>query len=413
MIKSGLFGADFHLGAWQYNRAERGSDYERAFEALFDAAIEDPRINFITLLGDVGDIAHEKKPEIAFIRKQVKKARAAGKIVYHIKGNHDCGSPSLPAAIEVEGFVDAEDEFYRCLERGEAFRPYGPDGPAVCALHNVSSPSKLWEKLNAIRGREIGGNESTELWLHQAIVPGVPAFKAEMAEFDMADFANAGWHTILAGDIHNGGLWEVAAQNGKGILIYPGSPEMTDINETETLQRGFILHSPIDPEPIANSGSFTRIPYNNRPYKSFTFQGSQTPQETALVLKWVTDVTLKTGLMPVVRIVTPDTNWRTCKELLPVVLKLLVKAPPYQAPEMVPGGNALLLDDGTVGGGNATRYGLADGPGTLLQKLVRVLENSDAPDGVKKLGTVVLENPQNPEVWSKQAETLLPAQNAA
>lgn len=408
MPKAGLFGADFHLGAMQYGDERREADYRRAMIAFFDAGIANPNVAFLQLGGDTSDNPNEKKNVIQFVRAQIKRAAQSGKIVYGITGNHDIGEPSLAAALDVDGFVDAEKAFLAALARGEAFRPYGEDGPAVAALH-YTTPKKLWEKLQDIRNREKPENMSTELWLHQAIAPGA---QTGFADFDAVDFVNQGWGTVISGDIHNGGIYPVPARDTNGVLVYPGSPEMTDINEYEHTTRGFVLHSPTDAETTPNIDTFAKIPYANRPYRTFRFGTDRSPEHLQLILDWVQSVTQERE-QPIVRIVTTDLSWRQSPELLPVVLKLMVEQPKREPTQMVPTGPALASVEGELFGGNAARYGSVFTNEPLLAKLTRVLEASDAPDNVKALGAVILSNPGNPEKWSAAATDIVPEKAAA
>lgn len=390
-------GADFHLGAFQYGLHVREDDYQRAFDSFVSQGIALPDTDLV-LLGDIGDLPHEGRLILHRIRKGASEAVAAGRTVWYIGGNHDCDKPSLPVALGMAGFVDAEQAFYAALDAGEAFRPYGPDGPKVCALHSTGF-NELWTKLRDIRARETEANRSTELWLHQAILPGA---KVKFAEFNAVDFVNMGWHTIFAGDIHNGGVWAVPGNDGvTGMLAYPGSPEMTDINES-LRGRGFLLHRPIDSEPVACLTSVAVVPYQHRPYRTFVFEGDIIEPQLNEVIEWAAEAQRTTGMKPIVRIESTNAGWRNHPTLLPHTLKLLFKRPERQSVEMVPTAPAEVLLDGTIGGGNASHY--AVGQGSLFQKLSRVLARSNLPPEVKALGEVVLANPVSPQTWVAAAE---------
>ena len=394
-----LFGADFHLGANQYGMPQREQDYERAFNEFFENTLALPNTDCV-LLGDTGEIPNERRATIHRIRTVVERVTQAGRKVYYIRGNHDCASPSLAVAIGLPGFIDAEVAFFDALAAGQPFQPYGVDGPKVCALHSEQVDT-LWAKLREIRERELPENRSTELWLHQAIRPGAGT---AMAELDVVDLINFGWHTVLAGDIHNGGMWQVsAADPASGMLAYPGSPEMTDINEYER-PRSFLLHRPCDAEPQVNIHAFAQVPYQHRPYKTFDMEGQRSDEQVAFVRRWIDDTTSATGLKPIVRVRSPDPSWRNHRDIAPFALKMMYERPKIEEAKMVLTAPAELLPTGEIGGGNESVYGSASGPGTVFQKLQRVLTLSELPPDVKHLGGVVLAHPDDPKVWEREAE---------
>jgi hypothetical protein len=393
----GLFIADIHLGRRQYNKLEREEDYQRALITCVDEALALPGCRFVGILGDTCDVDHENHPILAFIVAQVRRLTSAGIIVYYLNGNHDKQQPTLPTALGLPGFLDAEACYLDCLRRGVPFQPYGEDGPRVAAF-NYHEPTALCRAMEQARAAENADQISTELWLHQSITPGAPLIGAD---FDLEVFGAAGWHTVIAGDIHSGGRWTKQTAAGLTTLYYPGSPEMTEFGESEARPRGFIVHTPLDSEPMTAPAAFKVIPYAYRPYHTFTFDGPRTEEQVAQVLSYLADLQFKRpGQLPIIRIVTSDPEWRTERTIRQKTLCLFIVRPEIAKLELVPTAPAELQPDGTIGGGNAARYGTPGDKRTLHQKLAAILDRSNADEPTRAFGRIVLAHPTNPELWA-------------
>ncbi len=404
-----LFGADFHLTCRPcYGSKERTADFVRAFQSFVDSVIDNDGVVAATLLGDTADEARPPNEVQKVIAAGVSRIIKAGKVVYYLSGNHDHERPTLPDYVHelaLPGFIDAEQEFLHCVMEGRPFQPYGPTGPKVAVLH-FASFDQIEQAVNQIRQAERPENQSTEIWLHQAIAPGVPKMMA--TQFDGVGFAARGWHTIFAGDIHSGGIYQYTSCNGTGTLIYPGSPEMTKFDEDDRKTRGFILHHPVDHEPVTNPDSLKKVVYNNRPYRTFTCpSATKTKEEIEAIVTWLREKTDQTGLKPIIRIVSPDLSWR--REPALEGLAIFVKFEPFVAPPrvLVPTAPAELLPNGELGGGNAERYGSVYADRSIYGKLAYVLNQAPEIDKVTKdLGHTVLLHPNNPELWEQHSQRI-------
>jgi DNA repair exonuclease SbcCD nuclease subunit len=295
-MHSGLFTADTHLESFQYNMEEREEDQIKAIQNTADIACANPNIGFVALLGDTTNVKNEKRPTAKKLRDIFDQIARAGKTIYTIRGNHDPEDVPFADIFGIPNLKDAETETLTAFENRSPFQPYGKNGPCVCAAGYRNTP-QLLQFLQNIRHLEETYRlpPSTELWLHAAIKPAAPDIGCDL---DAQTFHALGWHTVIAGDTHNAGLWSLP----NGIFISPGSKEMTDINENP--QKGEYLHTPTGTECNPNNWQF--LPYKGRPFKKFIFPDGITDNNVSEVVSWLRTITEKTGLKPVIKIETPD-----------------------------------------------------------------------------------------------------------
>jgi DNA repair exonuclease SbcCD nuclease subunit len=291
----GLFNADTHLQAFQYNNPAREEDYVRAFlDTLAKARNLKPR--FVAFLGDLTNIRLENRATTKQIRKAFASLSNTGITIYTLRGNHDPEPIPFADILGLPHVKDAETAMLEDLQAGKPFTPYGNKGPKVCAA-GYRGTTKLIEFLQSIRALETASGlpPSTELWLHAAITPAAPAIHCDL---HAETLHSMGWHTVIAGDTHNSGLWQLP----QGILVSPGSKEMTDINENP--EKGEYLHAPKDDSK--NPGAWEFLPYQGRPYRKWQSQGSFTNEELQFLCDWMKEAHAKTGLKPIVQIESSD-----------------------------------------------------------------------------------------------------------
>jgi predicted phosphodiesterase len=317
----GLFTADCHLQSFQYNMPEREDDYIRAFEDSAKKALHE-QAAFLALLGDITNIKIENRSTAKKIRETLKTLADANIHIHTLRGNHDPEPIPFADIFGLPGLMDAERETMLRLKAGTPFQPYGPNGPHVCAA-GYRTPEKLLNHLKMIRTAETAAGipKSTELWLHAGITPAAPPINCQL---DASTFHSMGWHTIIAGDTHIHDIWTQKDNDGKtaGLLISPGSKEMTDINERET--RGDWLHSPSNTEPEPKIQSWKSLPYSARPYRKFILPDGLTEKTAREITAWMR----AQPTPPIVQIETPDgLNLLEQPEIRKLALKLTVRKP--------------------------------------------------------------------------------------
>ena len=402
-----LFGGDFHISDYpQYGSLERGDDFLRAFICFVEAIVASPNTRGGVLLGDITDLAHPSNAILKHITLGFARIRAAGKVIYYMGGNHDNQRPTLGDCLNAlcpDSIFDAEQAYLAACAAGKPFKPYGPGGPSVVAVNNCTI-DELPAILARIRETEPPGCNSSEIWLHQAIGPAIPTFM--IPEIDGEQILCRNWHTIIAGDIHNPSVTELTSAVGKGILIYPGSPEMTSFNEDPDKKRGFILHHPDGPELAYNRKAFQQIPYQHRPFSDFVFATAQhTAQEIEEIKQWAAATALATGLKPIVRVCSPDPTWRDETGLSEHVFLLKTKSTAPAGLGLVPTAPELLTPDGQVVSGNPGQYGSFHNRTSLFKKLAIVLGNTPTvPDDAKPLLQQILAHPNTPDLWDPLAQ---------
>ena len=229
-------------------------------------------------------------------------------------------------------------------------------------------------------------------------------------EIDAEQVICRGWHTIIAGDIHNPSLTPLTSAVGNGILIYPGSPEMTSFNEDPDAKRGFIVHQPAGPEITCDPRAFQRIVYQHRPFRDFTFNTEQhTAAEIETIRLWAIAETEATGLKPIVRVCSPDSSWRDEKALAPHVFLLKSKSTAPADLGLVPTAPELMLPSGEVVSGNPAQYGSYHNRSSIYTKLTGVLTNTPTvPHEAKPLIQRILAHPKNPALWDPLAQAPAP-----
>jgi len=374
-----LHGADFQLDARQYNHPERNQDYDDAFITFCQTIAQDPNIHGGNILGDLIDHKQRNDALLKRIFDAMRDCFDSGKTIWFLGGNHDGCNPTLANALKFEGLRDAGVEFERCLVKGIPFKPYGEEGPNVCAV-NFLPYNELIGRLSEIRKSE--KEPSTEIWLHTSIFPAVPQIQSPITQ-EMIH--NLGWDTIVAGDVHNGGAFECSETGGK--MLVPGSPEMTDINEDP--DKGFLLHDP--------SKGWDRIPYKPRPFKTFDF-GNSEPEEaqTREILEYLEN--LDDPRPPIIKIISAG-GWRRNKDIRPRVLILLEEKP---KPKNL---NKDILVEETDEAGNPIPQANEDYEITTTNTwdaLCEVAENSEYSEESKRTILNIIRNPKDPGAWGRE-----------
>lgn len=322
----GIFSADQHLQANQYNIPEREADYIRAFENTANHIIETENVGFGAFLGDIIDLKVENRATTLQTLKTFSKITQAGKTVYTLRGNHDIEIIPIAKVLNDPKIIDAQEAYQTAINQGKAFTPYGEDGPRVCAI-GFQQYQVILETIQKFREIEKLNNvkPATEIWLHAAIKPGAPEIGNAL---DAQTFHALGYHTIVAGDIHNGGLWTLP----NGILIYPGSKEMTDISENPET-KGEYLHKPDSAEEKPNPNNWIHIPYTlGRPYRQFIYPNGISEKHILEITQWAKTVTEQSGLKPIIEVQTKTLDIDIVKqsEIKKLTLRLHTKKPKQQ-----------------------------------------------------------------------------------
>lgn len=199
---------DCHLGYRQYGFNVREDDGEAAVSRVVDLAIE-LKVDAMLWPGDVFDSPSPSARSVFFLYRAVERLRQAGIESIGIDGNHDA----------------ADGRWLRIC----GMRTF--DAVPVLAQHNFDIAGLNYrrpkETIAAIEQLVATGRKLDVLMLHQPLGDMV-AFGSEItAEWLAKTFKPLGVRYVALGDIHDFLIREIDGVT----FLYPGSVEMTDIDE--------------------------------------------------------------------------------------------------------------------------------------------------------------------------------------
>jgi DNA repair exonuclease SbcCD nuclease subunit len=199
---------DCHLGYRQYGFNVREDDGEAAVSRVVDLAIE-LKVDAMLWPGDVFDSPSPSARSVFFLYRAVERLRQAGIESIGIDGNHDA----------------ADGRWLRIC----GMRTF--DAVPVLVQHNFDIAGLNYrrpkETIAAIEQLAATGRKLDVLMLHQPLGDMV-AFGSEItAEWLAKTFKPLGVRYVALGDIHDFLIQEVYGVT----FLYPGSVEMTDIDE--------------------------------------------------------------------------------------------------------------------------------------------------------------------------------------
>lgn len=203
---------DAHLGYRQYGLRVREEDYTNAVRHVIDRAIE-TGVEAVVWPGDVFDSPTPPARAVEFVKGQVKRLRDNGIVSIGVDGNHDATNGKWMRVCGISTFDGAFIEI---------------NGVAFLGL-NYERPAPFKEKLEELAKT----NPKVDVLVIHQPLGDLTAFGCEItAEWIAETFKPLGLKYVALGDIHNFGTWDV-----DGVMfVYPGSVEMTDIDEDDGKQ---------------------------------------------------------------------------------------------------------------------------------------------------------------------------------
>lgn len=203
---------DTHLGYRQYGLRVREEDYTNATRHVIDRAIE-TGADAVVWPGDVFDSPTPPARAVEFVKSQVQRLREKGIVSIGVDGNHDATDGKWMRVCGIETFDGAFVEI---------------KGVAFLGL-NYERPAPFKEKLEQLAKT----NPKVDVLVIHQPLGDLTAFGCEItAEWIAETFKGRGLKYVAMGDIHNFGTWDI---NGV-MFVYPGSVEMTDIDEDDGKQ---------------------------------------------------------------------------------------------------------------------------------------------------------------------------------
>jgi len=224
--------ADTQLGAihWQLNVREE--DYYEAFQTQCLKAAMDKNCLGILGLGDLRERASIQAKNLGGLNRGLQILNQSGKSLLGLMGNHDKTSPNWIKEMCYPSLKDLTDP--------KVQEEHGFDPTTTLASHFLPK-SELKEFLsNNAKGKKL-------LFLHQSIKE-LTSHVLQSYDITLDEFHKLGLDLetpceVFMGDIHNYG--DIQSKNLT--IAYPGSLEMTDINEgVNGLQSNKITSGPHD-----------------------------------------------------------------------------------------------------------------------------------------------------------------------
>jgi DNA repair exonuclease SbcCD nuclease subunit len=209
--------ADTQLGAVHWQNPIREKDYYEMFVQLCTVAAEDPLCKGIIGAGDLRERASIHAKNLDGFTEGLSILAEANKPLLALMGNHDATTPNW-----IESFRYPSLKNLTCPKIQEK---YGFDPEKTLAL-DFTSKTRLHEKIAGMNP------EKKELvFLHQALKEFTTSIHhshdTSLPQLESLGLGKEKPCLILLGDLHNYG----DTQYNNLTAIYPGSPEMTDINE--------------------------------------------------------------------------------------------------------------------------------------------------------------------------------------
>ena len=200
---------DCHLGYRQYGFNVREDDIEAAVTKVADLAIK-LEVDVMLWPGDVYDSPNPSSRSVFFMYQTVHRLKAKGVESIGIDGNHDAADGRW---------------MYVCGMRTFAAGPPYTIKERVIEGLNYMRPAETAKALERMANHAY--NRIDILMLHQPLGDMVPFGCEITAESLVKQFKPYGLKYVALGDIHN---FQIRAEDGV-TLLYPGSVEMTDIDE--------------------------------------------------------------------------------------------------------------------------------------------------------------------------------------
>jgi DNA repair exonuclease SbcCD nuclease subunit len=209
--------ADTQLGAIHWQNPTREEDYYQAFQTQCQTAAKDPNCLGILGLGDLRERASLQAKNLGGLNRGLHTLAQANKVLLGIMGNHDF---TMPNWIEEMCYPSLKN-----LADPKIQEEYGFDPKTTLAL-NFTPKSQLLQKIQEHNPQEI-----ELLFLHQSLKELTTTLQ-HSHDLSLSDLKTLGVGStkkclVFLGDLHNYG-----DSNLENITAaYPGSLEMTDINE--------------------------------------------------------------------------------------------------------------------------------------------------------------------------------------
>ena len=209
--------ADCQLGAIHWQNPLREEDYYHAFQNQCRVAASDPNCLGILGLGDLRERASLQAKNLGGLNRGLQILAEKNKVLLALMGNHDY---TVPNWIEEMCYPSLKD-----LTQPQIQKAHGFDPSTTLALH-YTPKSQLLETI-----RQQNPENLSLLFLHQSLKELTTNLK-QSYDLSLEDLKTLGIGrkkpcTVFLGDLHNYG----DAQLGAITAVYPGSLEMTDINE--------------------------------------------------------------------------------------------------------------------------------------------------------------------------------------
>jgi len=316
--------ADTHLGAIHWQNPQREDDYYLAFQTQCRLAALDPTCLGIIGLGDIRERASLQAKSLGGLNRGLKILADHNKPLLAIMGNHDF---TIPNWIEEMCYPSLKNLADPLVQKAYGFNPL-----KTLAL-NYTPKSLLLSEVAAQNPKNL-----SLLFLHQSLKELGTNLK-QSYDFTLTDLKNIGIGKnhpclIFLGDLHNYG--DITIENITA--VYPGSLEMTDINEgVNGLKSQKISSSPHDYRKfvihfVPSSNTWEPVPLSPRPWIRTK---AKTPREAHASLASIQRIT-KTWLQPGCILATcPSAQLTTFKEELASIPTLECRIDEYDPTEEV------------------------------------------------------------------------------
>jgi len=209
--------ADTQLGYIHWQNPQREKDFYLSFQEQCLKAAEDPNCLGILGLGDLRERTTIQAKSLGGLNRGLKFLADSDKVLLAIMGNHDKTEPSWIKEMHYPSLKD--------LTNPKVQEEFGFDPKKTLAL-NFTPRSHLLETL-----KSKNPEEKNLVFLHQSLQEMttniLQSFDIGMKDLVLLGFGKNESCTIFMGDLHNYG--DICSDNIE--VVYPGSLEMTDINE--------------------------------------------------------------------------------------------------------------------------------------------------------------------------------------
>jgi DNA repair exonuclease SbcCD nuclease subunit len=300
--------ADTQLGSIHWNNLQREQDYYQIFQELCNQAVNEPNCLGILGFGDLRERASIQAKNLGGLNRGLLNLLNAGKNMLAFMGNHDFTTPNW---IEEMCYPSLHN-----LTNPEVQKRFGFD-PETTLVLDFKTRAELIPALT-----ERDPKKMKVVMLHQSLRELTTSMKQsyDISLEQMHELGFGAEHpcVVLLGDLHNYG----DASVGQLQAVYPGSPEMTDINEgMNGLRSERMQSSPHDYRKFAlryypESNTWEPFELNPRPW----FRGkAKTPKEADRILslaKTATDAWQRPGC---ITLTVPKKDLERTREFLRTV----------------------------------------------------------------------------------------------